>query len=564
MQSITDPELVLNGDFEELGDELVTNGTFDADSDWITGDAWDIEDGKAVATSGVSGKIRQTNTLNGKYVKVTLTVSDYGGTGLLLVDFGSFNSSYITSNGTHTFYGTYDQNDFEIYKSSPFTGSIDNVSVKQVDPNDRWTLGTGWSIEDGVASFNTTTNGSITQSGYANSKTYKVSIDVVSYVRGNPFIAIGQGSQYTIPTSIGTHIIYVTSGSVDTILRIYSGQFGVGGEGSIDNVSVKDITFSEDVDLARISYDSNGDNGHILLEPTSTNLVTYSEDFSQWGTSQGTPTPNYGISPDGTQNSTRYVFSGADQELRENVTTSASSTGSIYVKGTSGETIKFGVQGSESLFTLNGEWQRIQKQGTATSNRIVINTYSGATARDIELWGAQLENLSYATSYIPTLTGSTVTRAGEKLYGSGNSTLINSEEGVLYAEIAALVDDATYRFISLSDGTTGNRVVLGYHNVSNTVRGYVYSGSSIVATMSYVVDSIRDFIKLAIKYKRDDFALWVDGVKRGVDGAGAAPIGLDSLQFDSGDGSSFLYGKCKAVAVFDRALIDDELRDLTT
>ena len=29
MQSITDPELVLNGDFEELGDEEVTNGSFD-------------------------------------------------------------------------------------------------------------------------------------------------------------------------------------------------------------------------------------------------------------------------------------------------------------------------------------------------------------------------------------------------------------------------------------------------------------------------------------------------------------------------------------------------------
>ena len=31
--------------------------------------------------------------------------------------------------------------------------------------------------------------------------------------------------------------------------------------------------------LPRISYDSNGDNGHILLEPTSTNLIPYSEDF---------------------------------------------------------------------------------------------------------------------------------------------------------------------------------------------------------------------------------------------------------------------------------------------
>jgi hypothetical protein len=34
MQSITDPELVLNGDFEELGDEKVVNGTFSANSNW--------------------------------------------------------------------------------------------------------------------------------------------------------------------------------------------------------------------------------------------------------------------------------------------------------------------------------------------------------------------------------------------------------------------------------------------------------------------------------------------------------------------------------------------------
>lgn len=145
-----------------------------------------------------------------------------------------------------------------------------------------------------------------------------------------------------------------------------------------------------------------------VRKSSTTNLLPYSEDFSQWGTSQGTLTANYGISPDGTQNSTRYVFSGADQQLRESVTTSASSTGSIYVKGTSGETIKFGVQASESLFTLNGEWQRIQKQGTTTSNRIVINTYSGATARDIQIWGAQLEDQTQAETYAKT-TGLPVT-----------------------------------------------------------------------------------------------------------------------------------------------------------
>ena len=54
------------------------------------------------------------------------------------------------------------------------------------------------------------------------------------------------------------------------------------------------------------------------------------------------------------------------------------------------------------------------------------------------MWGLQLEGLSYATSYIPTLTGSTETRATETATGAGSADLINSTEGVLYAEIAAL------------------------------------------------------------------------------------------------------------------------------
>ena len=50
-----------------------------------------------------------------------------------------------------------------------------------------------------------------------------------------------------------------------------------------------------------------------------------------------------------------------------------------------------------------------------------------------------LEQQSYATSYIPT-NGATNTRLQDIANNSGNSTLINSTEGVLYAEIAALAN----------------------------------------------------------------------------------------------------------------------------
>ena len=52
------------------------------------------------------------------------------------------------------------------------------------------------------------------------------------------------------------------------------------------------------------------------------------------------------------------------------------------------------------------------------------------------IWGTQLEQQSYATSYIPT-NGATNTRLQDIANNSGNSTLINSTEGVLYAEIAS-------------------------------------------------------------------------------------------------------------------------------
>jgi hypothetical protein len=82
----------------------------------------------------------------------------------------------------------------------------------------------------------------------------------------------------------------------------------------------------------------------LLLEPQRTNLVTQSEYFGAWNKSTGaiTITSNYGLSPDGSQNSSRVQFTAASQHI--NISTSlgigVTSTGSVYIKGTAGETIK--------------------------------------------------------------------------------------------------------------------------------------------------------------------------------------------------------------------------------
>ena len=158
----------------------------------------------------------------------------------------------------------------------------------------------------------------------------------------------------------------------------------------------------------------------LLLEPLRTNKIASSEYFQSGWTFVGvTKTDNYGASPEGLQNSTRIVFSGANNYMNlPSGYTGGFEACTIYMKGTAGETIKFGkgLNVAQSDFhTLTGNWQRLTFIGEDRGTAYHISTYGGATARDIEIWGAQLEDGSYATSYIPTY-GSAVTRNKDSFY----------------------------------------------------------------------------------------------------------------------------------------------------
>ena len=85
--------------------------------------------------------------------------------------------------------------------------------------------------------------------------------------------------------------------------------------------------------------------------------------------------------------------------------------------------------------------------------------------------------------------------------------------------------------------------------------------------MSFTVTDVKDFHKVAFKYKVNDFALWIDGVEVGTDVNGSIfPAStLDRLEFGLGSGySTPFYGRCKDLRYFDSALTDLELLTLTT
>jgi hypothetical protein len=186
--------------------------------------------------------------------------------------------------------------------------------------------------------------------------------------------------------------------------------------------------------------------------------------------------------------------------------------------------------------------------------------------KKIYIWGAQLEVGSYPTSYIPSNSGSSTTRSADVCNNAGTSATFNDSEGVLFAEIAALADDLTYRLISIesTSDAANNFIYLGYNNSSNTVRTRMEVAGSAVTDMQFILSDETQFNKCAVKWKQNDFALWVNGVEVATDSYGStfSSNTLNRLSFNRNSNLEF-EGKTKQLMTFNEALSDEELSDLT-
>ena len=266
----------------------------------------------------------------------------------------------------------------------------------------------------------------------------------------------------------------------------------------------------------------------MLIEPSATNLLPYSEDFnnSSWVKSiSGTGvapviTPNISVSPDGTQNASKFVFnsgSGTSSSDWSLLTTSSSVTSvnniythSIYLKGAvGGEKIYLrGVAGSNyKEITLTTDWVRYETTETAqTASSLMslgirqgLGSFIDNSEVTVHIWGAQLEAGSVAgsvaTSYIPT-SGSAATRANDDLSitGSAFSDFFSTTEGTFYAEfVRATGSDGVQRYVL---GSQSNSARFCYiQSSSNTVGSY--DGENFVGAGNYVAAQLSRY---AISY----------------------------------------------------------------
>jgi hypothetical protein len=301
---------------------------------------------------------------------------------------------------------------------------------------------------------------------------------------------------------------------------------------------------------------------HYLLEPARTNLINYSQAISNAPIKAGTYTDNFAISPDGSLNATKLTATDIDPYFYQNISYSAASyTASIYIKGIGNSVGKsFQIRLASNIYTdtIPLEWTRFEYTVTmpSGSSNVGVEIPNPAVVGDeVLVWGWQLEQGSYPTSYIPT-NGTTISRIAESADFSGDAATFNDSEGVLMAEIAALANDLTFRLIALKG--TSDDIRFGYRTTSNAI--YVDAPNAfLVATLN----DIKTFNKVAIKYGATGTKFFINGFELGVDADDSSFSGIDTLDFDV-TGSSNFFGKTRELQYFDSALTDAQLETLTS
>jgi hypothetical protein len=220
---------------------------------------------------------------------------------------------------------------------------------------------------------------------------------------------------------------------------------------------------------------------HHILEPARINLVTYSEDFSNWTASDITVTDNNAISPDGSLNASKLTLTSGTSVKRIALgsmpTSSVSRCYSFFFKTNDINSIQLlhsgDLQGYANFDLVNSV---VGTSGSKTTSKIenygngwfrctaifdntntfastlylyikdnALGAYGGSTSEvgDLFIFGAMYEEGSYPTSYIVSNSGLATTRVAETANNSGDASTFNDSEGVLMAEISAKANDVT-------------------------------------------------------------------------------------------------------------------------
>ena len=240
------------------------------------------------------------------------------------------------------------------------------------------------------------------------------------------------------------------------------------------------------------------------------------------------------------------------------------STQSVTVTATA-HTLSFYGTGT---VTLSGASSAGPLVGTGVyPNRVTLTFTPTAGTLTLTVTGtvsnAQLEAGAFATSYIPTAAAS-ATRNADVASVATSQFPYSATEGSIVANVTPLNVAAARRAVQIDDGTENERYTLSTNSTPNGLFTVIDGGSS-QAAIATGTPAANTNIKLAARYKVNDFALSVNGGAASTDTSGTLPIANLLMRLGSGTSSTEpLNGHIRQITYIPRALTNAELTARST
>jgi hypothetical protein len=191
------------------------------------------------------------------------------------------------------------------------------------------------------------------------------------------------------------------------------------------------------------------------------------------------------------------------------------------------------------------------------------------TTSDVFLWGAQLEAGGFATSYIPTTTGSVVRSADVcSITGANFTSFYNQSEGTLFADVFGLMPDllgGNRGFAVITDGTYNNAIGIYKGSGGALIRVEGTTGNMLQFSLSNAYAPFTQY-KVALGVKTNDTNAAFNGSLKTTDTSVTLPSTMNKLEFRDPTGAAGGQPSCHLAAIryFRKRLPNSKLVALTT
>jgi hypothetical protein len=491
-----------------------------------------------------------------------------------------------------------------------------------------WTLGAGWAVSTGTLNWSGGYNRAAFPVGagaFEAGKAYQVTGTISNYTSGrvNAYIALSGN-----PLNV---IVAVPQANGDFSLLLLPtatvNEFGfvgndASGARSIDNISVREVLYndptgtlkliSHPTNKPRVEYDANGVAKGLLIEEARTNLVTYSEDFSNWNqvTNLSISLNSDVVSPFNepvtkltednansyhsiqsssmtSSTSTRYTYSifakAAERDKLQLLLGQSTAWGipcNVKFNLTLGEVISIDsgtANVTASIQDYGNGWYRCIMSADRNSTvaaafayLYILDssgnvTYQGDNTSGIYIWGAQFEQGSFPTSYIPT-SGATATRSADIASVSVSEFGYNQAQGTVVVEANPILSGSPIGLqgiVEFNNGTTNDQITI--INENNDRLRIIIDPTSAANDVDFTISGAEGSEKYAAAWATNDVQAAHGGLLGAGDTSSNPPATITTLTIGNDAGSSIpLNGHIKSINYYPLRLSDAKLQELTS